>query len=228
MGQAFDAQTFSDSSKSNKQVDTSSIEKFVKEHYGKTNIVKETAEKTNQTIDLQKLFEKNPLYAGQDDDYIKKQWKAGAVDSPTEKESRGASDKLKAGINPLLTEGDKQSLEKAQAAILKGDPTGLKDVLSQYKNNPEALKAFVNELNQSFDKNDVALKLKANGDRVNLSGMTGGGYSDVDFDTSSGKVTASFGTLGRASFDGSISMDPEAVMKRMGNRAVQSITKSSD
>ena len=135
---------------------------------------------------------------------------------------------MKETINPLLKDNDKEALNKAQEAILKGEPKALADALREYKNNPEKLKAFVDELNNNFGKNNVNLGLKVEGDRVSLKTMTGGGESAVDFNMRTGGISASFGTLGRASFDGTISKDPEIVMKRMGDIAVEKTNKSSN
>ena len=240
MGQtSFDAQKISDSATGKDTAVNGAIKQFLEEHYGKGNkaaAAKDSAggatgdhlQKQHEKVDLNKLFELNPLYSGQDDKYIEKQWKNSAVDAPTDKEQSAASAKMKDTVNPLLNDSDKEALSKAQDAILKGEPKDLADALGQYKNNPAKLKAFIDELNKNFEKNNVHLGLKTEGDTVSLNAMTGGGESEVDFNMRTGKLSASFGTLGRASFDGTISKDPEVVMKRMGNIAVGEINKASN
>jgi hypothetical protein len=191
----------------------------------KTNSVTQAAEKTPTVVDLNQLLERNPIYSGTDTGYVEKQWKNNPVDSPTDQDLSRASARLKDNINPLLKASDKAAISKAHEAILKGEPQALLDVFKQYKNDPAKLMAIVEELNTTLHKSNVNCSLRMDADNVTLSGFTGGGMSDVTFHMSRGKVSATFGTLGRASFDGTISKDPETVMKRMGNMAVEDANK---
>jgi hypothetical protein len=191
----------------------------------KTAAVAQAAEKTPTIVDLNQLLERNPIYSGTDASYVEKQWKNNPADSPTDQDLKKASDRLKSNINPLLKDSDKEALTKAQEAILKGEPQALLDVFKQYKNDPAKLMAIIEELNTTLHKSNANIGLKMEGRNVTLSGFTGGGMSDVTFHMERGKVSATFGTLGRASFDGTISKDPETVMKRMGNIAVEDANK---
>ncbi|MDR3615278.1 MAG: hypothetical protein P4L53_17095 [Candidatus Obscuribacterales bacterium] len=240
MGQtSFDAPKNSESiaERAAKTLDTNdSIKKSILDEYRlftngklstaeKTNAAAQVAEKTPTVVDLNKLLERNPIYSGTDTGYVEKQWKNNPVDSPTDQDLSRASTRLKDNINPLLKDSDKAAISKAQEAILKGEPQALLDVFKQYKNDPAKLMAIVGELNTTLQKSNAHIGLKMDGPNVTLSGFTGGGMSDVTFHMERGKVSATFGTLGRASFDGTISKDPETVMKRMGNMVVEDANK---
>lgn len=163
-----------------------------------------------------------------DTKYIEDQWKAGAIDPPTQMETESAQAKLKETTSPLIGEQDKAALAKAQEALLNGDPKALASVLGEYKNNPEKLKGLVSELDKGLQETGAGIHITMQGSDVSLMGGTGGGFCDVRINPQTGKATASFGTMGRASFDGSIAKDPELVMKRLGSQAVKRLNGESD
>ena len=183
------------------------------------------AEEQASKFDLNLLLQKNAIYSGTDTSYVEKQWKNNPVDSPTDKDLGKAEARLKSNINPLLKDTDREAITRAQEAILKGEPNALLEVFKKYKNDVPKLTAIVDELNRDLQRSNVHSALRMDGNDVTLSGFTGGGMSDVRFYMNTGKVGATFGTLGRASFDGTISKDPETVMKRMGNIAVEDANK---
>ncbi len=146
--------------------------------------------------------------------------------TPSEAQQTKAETKLDAGVNGLIGDADKQNLTDANHALLTGDAAGLSAAYAKYQDNPDKLKAFVEEQNRELKdaKSDVGVQMTDDG-KIYVS--KDHGQSAVEIDLASGESSVRRVMHGP---DGDIyvgdkvdSADPEKALDRIGNHAVNEI-----
>ena len=146
--------------------------------------------------------------------------------TPSEVQQNKAETKLDAGVNGLISDADKQNLMDANHALITGDAAGLAAAYAKYQDDPDRLKAFVEEQNRELKdaKSDVGVQMTDDG-KIYVS--KDHGQSAVEIDLASGESSVRRVMHGP---DGDIyvgdkvdSADPEKALDRIGNHAVNEI-----
>lgn len=146
--------------------------------------------------------------------------------TPSEAQQDKAETKLDAGVNGLIADADKQNLMDANHALLTGDAAGLSAVYAKYQEDPDRLKAFVDEQNRELkDANsDVGVQMSDDG-KIYVS--KDHGKSAVEIDLASGESSVRrvmHGPGGDVYVGDKVdSADPEKALDRIGNHAVNEI-----
>ncbi len=147
---------------------------------------------------------------------------------PSDQQENKAETKLDSGINGLIPDADKQNLKDANHALLTGDSAGLAAVYEKYKDDPEKLKAFLQEQNHELkDANsEVGVKLTDDG-KIYVSKDQG--HTAVEIDPATGQTAVRKVMHGP---DGEIyigdkvdNADPNKTLDRIGNHAVNEINE---
>ncbi len=147
---------------------------------------------------------------------------------PSDAQETKAETKLDAGVNGLIPDADKQNLTDANHALLTGDAAGLSAAYAKYKDEPDKLKAFVEEQNRELKdaKSDVGVQMTDDG-KIYVS--KDHGQSAVEIDPATGETSVRRVMHGP---DGAIyvgdkidNVDPEKALDRIGNHAVNGINE---
>jgi len=147
---------------------------------------------------------------------------------PSEAQETKAETKLDAGVNGLIPDADKQNLKDANHALLSGDVAGLSAAYEKYKDNPDMLKAFIQEQNRELKdvKADVGVQMTDDG-KIYIS--KDHGQNAVEIDPATGETAVRRVMHGP---DGDIYVgdkidgaDPERSLDRIGNHAVNGINE---
>lgn len=157
-------------------------------------------------------------------DYIEHQWEKSKPPHPSISDSYLAHSKLQDTISSEFGEADRQHIQRAQDAILRGDPRDASAALKDYKDDPEKLKAVLGELSDNFKRNGAHVRVTAENGSVNVQSSINGNELEVSLNLKNGTSSGMFSTLGRASFDGSMEKNPAEVMRRIGDQAVINTT----
>ncbi|CAN5710916.1 hypothetical protein BH10CYA1_BH10CYA1_06410 [soil metagenome] len=147
---------------------------------------------------------------------------------PSDAQETKAETKLDAGVNGLIPDADKQNLTDANHALLTGDTAGLGAAYAKYKDDPNRLKAFVEEQNRELKdaKSDVGVQMTDDG-KIYVS--KNHGQSAVEIDPATGETSVRRVMHGQ---DGDIyvgdkvdSADPEKALDQIGHHAVNGINE---
>ncbi len=145
---------------------------------------------------------------------------------PSDQQENKAETKLDSGINGLIADADKQNLKDANHALLTCDSAGLAAVYEKYKDDPEKLKAFVQEQNHELkDANsEVGVKLTDDG-KIYVSKDQGHTAVEIDPATDATAVRkVMHGPDGEIYIGDKVdNADPNKTLDRIGNHAVNEI-----
>jgi len=151
----------------------------------------------------------------------------GDFQKPTDKEETTAEGKLDKQIGGLISKHDQQNLKDINHAILTGDENALAATLAKYKNDPEKLKAVVDEVNRELKDSHagVGLHMSAEG---KVYAYRDDGQRAVEMDPQTGKVTGVRKIMVGAEGDvyiGDVDKNgnPDKVMEHVADRAVSQI-----
>lgn len=148
--------------------------------------------------------------------------------TPSDAQQTKAETKLDGGINGLIPDADKQNLKDANHALLTGDAAGLSAVYEKYKDDPDKLKAFVQEQNRELkdSKSDVGAQMTDDG-KIYVS--KDHGMNAVQIDPATGEAAVykvMHGPDGEVYVGNKVdNVDPEKALDRIGNHAVNGINE---
>ncbi|HEY9788966.1 MAG TPA: hypothetical protein V6D22_01120 [Candidatus Obscuribacterales bacterium] len=152
------------------------------------------------------------------------------MQQPTDQERKDAQSQLDGQMSKLLPPEDQKTLGAMQKAVLDGDTKGFGQAIAKFKDNPEKLKAYLDEMNKNLKQSgsDTRADVDSKGNVILHNG---------------GDTGVVFGADGKAAVheikhrpDGSVVVGGEvvggegadAVMKRIGDSAVTDITRGGN
>jgi hypothetical protein len=84
--------------------------------------------------------------------------------------------------NPFMTEQDRQTFRDLHRAVVSGDSEGFAKAIERFKNDPEGLRRFMDQLNKNLQETGSGVRVSVNkqGDKVTIMGI---GQSAVEIGT---------------------------------------------
>ena len=151
----------------------------------------------------------------------------GDFTKPTDKEEHKAEGKLDKQIGGLVSPEDKQNLKDINHAILTGDDKALAGLLAKYKDDPEKLKAVVDETNRELKDSHAGVGLHMS-EEGKVYAYRENGQRAVEMDPQTGQVTGvrkiMVGKDGEVYVgDADKNANPDKVMEHIADRAVSQI-----